>query len=300
LYAHSGQEGLEILSRNEVHVIVSDQRMPGMTGVEFLSRAKELCPNTVRIILSGFADLSSVTEAINRGAIYKFLTKPWDNETLCANVLEAFRHYELTQQRKHLALEIQEANTTLASLSLELSKLLSQRDSQIDHITKFDHLTNLPNRWVFIDRLNQSLGQTPDVRKLVSLLLIDVDHFNYINESIGYTGGDELLKAVSERLSKFTGENDTLARIGSDEFGFLFTDLKSNNEAETIAQQIINSFSGQPVNIGSKETNIGVSIGISQYPSDGADSHSLIKNASVALRNAKSQGNCYVMYSSTK
>jgi len=300
LCAHSGQEGLEILARNEVHVIVSDQRMPGMTGVEFLSRAKELFPNTVRIILSGFADLSSVTEAINRGAIYKFLTKPWDNETLCANVLEAFRHYELTQQRKHLALEIQEANTTLANLSLELSKLLSQRDSQIDHITKFDHLTNLPNRWVFIDRLNQTLEQSRDRRKLVSLFFIDVDHFNDVNESIGYAGGDELLKAVSERLSKFIGKKDTLARVGNDEFGLLFTDMQNNNEAEIIAQKIINSFSREPVNIGSQETSVGVSIGISQYPSDGMDSNTLIKNASVALRNAKSLSNCFVSHSSTK
>lgn len=154
LCAHSGEEGLEMLARNDVHVIVSDQRMPGMTGVEFLTRAKELFPNTVRIILSGFADINAVTEAVNRGAIYKFLTKPWDNETLCANVLEAFRQYELTQQRKALSLKIQESNTTLASISLDLSKLLSQKDSQIDHISNFDHLTNLPSRRLLIDRLN--------------------------------------------------------------------------------------------------------------------------------------------------
>src|SRR4030067_2689223 len=100
LRARSGKEGLELLAQHhEVGVIVSDQRMPEMTGVEFLSRAKKLYPKTVRMVLSGYADLNSVTDAINRGAIYKFLTKPWDNETLCANILEAFIHHELVVEK---------------------------------------------------------------------------------------------------------------------------------------------------------------------------------------------------------
>ena len=296
LCANSGQEGLEMLARNDVQVIVSDQRMPGMTGVEFLSRAKELFPNTVRIILSGFADISSVTEAINRGAIYKFLTKPWDNETLCANVLEAFRHYELTQQRKHLSLEIQEANTTLASLSLELSKLLSQKDSQIEHISKFDHLTNLPSRWVFIDRLNQAIDQSQNNSKIVSLLFIDIDHFSDTNESLGYAVGDEHLKAVSERLSSIVGEKDALARMGSDEFGLLLTNIKNCNDVELMAQKILDSFAKQFFKVGGKEQIISVSIGMSQSLADVADVNTLFKYASTALRHAKSKGKCYVMH----
>jgi len=77
-----------------VQVILSDQRMPGMSGTEFLSQVKEMYPDTVRIVLSGFTDLASVTESINRGAIYKFLTKPWDDDALRAQVLEAFRRHE--------------------------------------------------------------------------------------------------------------------------------------------------------------------------------------------------------------
>lgn len=296
LCAHSGEEGLEMLARNDVHVIVSDQRMPGMTGVEFLTRAKELFPNTVRIILSGFADISAVTEAINRGAIYKFLTKPWDNETLSVNVLEAFRQYELTQQRKGLSLKIQESNTTLASISLELSKLLSQKDSQIDHISNFDHLTNLPSRRLLIDRLNLVLEQSQEIPITVALLFIDVDHFNDINESLGYALGDELLRAVSERLTNLVGEKGCLARMGSDEFGILLTDIQSCNDTEKIAQKILDSFAEQAVSIGGKATIISVSIGVSQYSTEGTDSITLIKNASIALRNAKSKGKCYVMH----
>ncbi|HET6718407.1 MAG TPA: EAL domain-containing protein, partial [Rhodocyclaceae bacterium] len=97
LTAGSAREGLNILATHPVQVIVSDQRMPEMNGTEFLSRARDLYPDTVRLVLSGYTDLGSVTEAINRGAIYKFLTKPWDDAALKKDVREAFRHHESGQ-----------------------------------------------------------------------------------------------------------------------------------------------------------------------------------------------------------
>lgn len=94
LDAGNAAEAFELLATHRVQVILSDQRMPGISGTEFLSQVKEMYPDTVRMVLSGFTDLSSVTEAINRGAIYKFLTKPWDDDALRAQVLEAFRRQE--------------------------------------------------------------------------------------------------------------------------------------------------------------------------------------------------------------
>ncbi len=96
LVAATAPEAFEMLATHRVQVILSDQRMPGMSGTEFLSQVKEMYPETVRMVLSGFTDLASVTEAINRGAIYKFLTKPWDDEALRAQVLAAFRRYDAT------------------------------------------------------------------------------------------------------------------------------------------------------------------------------------------------------------
>jgi FixJ family two-component response regulator len=84
-------EGLEALALNAVQVIISDQRMPGMSGTEFLATVKELYPNTIRIILSGYTDLAVVTESVNRGAVFKFLTKPWDDDQLREQVREGFR-----------------------------------------------------------------------------------------------------------------------------------------------------------------------------------------------------------------
>lgn len=92
LTATSAREGFDLLSTHAVQVILSDQRMPEMNGTEFLSRVRDLYPDTIRIMLSGYADLSSVTDSINRGSIYKFLSKPWNDEALSAGVREAFRH----------------------------------------------------------------------------------------------------------------------------------------------------------------------------------------------------------------
>ena len=99
LTANSGREGLEILGQNKVGVIISDQRMPEMSGSEFLSKVKDLYPDTVRIMLSGYTDLNSVTDAINRGAIYKFLTKPWEDDLLRENIREAFRMAHLNEEQ---------------------------------------------------------------------------------------------------------------------------------------------------------------------------------------------------------
>ena len=89
--ASSPQAAFEHLARQPVHVVLSDQRMPNMSGTEFLSRVRQLYPDTIRIVLTGYTDLESVTSAINRGAIYKFLTKPWDDDQLREQLREAFR-----------------------------------------------------------------------------------------------------------------------------------------------------------------------------------------------------------------
>ncbi|MCT8124972.1 EAL domain-containing protein [Alishewanella sp. BS5-314] len=93
LSCSSAAEALELLAIHQVQVIISDQRMPEMNGTEFLSRVKEMYPDTVRIVLSGYTDLRSVTEAINRGAIYKFMTKPWQDDELKTEIAAAFRRY---------------------------------------------------------------------------------------------------------------------------------------------------------------------------------------------------------------
>jgi diguanylate cyclase (GGDEF)-like protein/PAS domain S-box-containing protein len=129
--ASSGREGLELLARHEVDVIVSDQRMPGMTGVEFLRTVKTLHPETVRIVLSGFTELQSVTDAVNEGAIYKFLTKPWEDKQLREHIAEAFQHKEMADENQRLNLEVRSANQELAKANRQLEELLQQKQQQI-------------------------------------------------------------------------------------------------------------------------------------------------------------------------
>ena len=93
LTAASGDEGLHVLSLNAVQVIITDQRMPGMSGTEFLGKVKDLYPETMRIILSGYTEIDVVTESVNRGAVFRFLTKPWDDDLLREQVRDAFQRY---------------------------------------------------------------------------------------------------------------------------------------------------------------------------------------------------------------
>jgi EAL domain-containing protein (putative c-di-GMP-specific phosphodiesterase class I)/CheY-like chemotaxis protein len=131
LTANNGQAGLDILAEQPVDVIVSDQRMPGMTGVEFLGKAKQLYPDTVRIVLSGYTELHSVTDAVNEGAIYKFLTKPWDDEQLYGHIEEAFKRKEMADENRRLNLEVLSANQELATANHRLGEMLKQQQQQI-------------------------------------------------------------------------------------------------------------------------------------------------------------------------
>lgn len=133
--ANGGQEALELLKQHAVDVIVSDQRMPGMAGTEFLQTAKDLYPDTVRIMLSGYTELQSVTGAVNEGAIYKFLTKPWDDGQLRSHIAEAFRRKELFDENRRLTLEVRVANQELAKANHQLEELLRQKQMQIKRDT---------------------------------------------------------------------------------------------------------------------------------------------------------------------
>jgi diguanylate cyclase (GGDEF)-like protein len=290
LHANSGLEGLEVLARNKVGVVISDQRMPVMSGVEFLTRVYELYPQTIRIVLSGYADLNAVTAAVNQGAIYKIFAKPWENEVLRGDVLEAFERYELLQQKDQLSQEIQNANVLLAQLNLELAAVVERKDSQIDRIAHYDSLTNLPNRLLFLDRLDQELSRAHRDGCMVAVLLADVDRLKQVNDSFGHQLGDQLLQAVASRLTSQVRDCDTVARVAGDEFALVVTGMTSTHAAGEVAQKILDSFTNYPISIGDSEIFVTLSLGISIYPLDGLNTSMLLKNADSALSHCKSEG----------
>ncbi|TXH27487.1 MAG: response regulator [Elusimicrobia bacterium] len=132
LSAGSGGEGLAALRSTPVDVIVSDQLMPDMSGVEFLRQAKENWPETVRIVLSGYTELQSITQAINEGAIYKFLTKPWDDDLIRANIAEAFRYKALADDHRRLTRELATANRELQGLLAEKQHRLELDEASLE------------------------------------------------------------------------------------------------------------------------------------------------------------------------
>ncbi len=115
--AQSAKEGRKILDEHEIGVIVTDQRMPVMTGIEFLESILPIYPDTIRILLTGFSDMNAVMDAINRGQVYKYLVKPWQNDELRLYIQNALELYHLRRENKDLLSKLQQANAQLELLT---------------------------------------------------------------------------------------------------------------------------------------------------------------------------------------
>ena len=180
-----------------------------------------------------------------------------------------------------------------------MEDLTSIKESQknIEKLSNYDFLTGFPNQILFKDRLEQAIIHARKHGDMFTILQIDIDNFKLINDTFGYTTGDELIKKAAERINTRVGEFDTISRISGDEFIIIIQELKKIDEAAVIAQKIINDFKS-PFEIEEKEIFITVSIGISVYPNDGEESESLMKNSNAALRYSKNQGRSnYQFYS---
>jgi diguanylate cyclase (GGDEF)-like protein len=152
-----------------------------------------------------------------------------------------------------------------------------------------DALTGLPNRLVFRDRLDQALAQASRDNDLVGLLFIDLDGFKPVNDRLGHDVGDLLLQQVAERLRQTIRHVDTVARLAGDEFTITLPSIASEQDAGMVAHKVLQAIS-EPYDLGAAVAQVTASIGVSIYPSDGADTDSLIKGADKAMYRAKNQG----------
>jgi diguanylate cyclase (GGDEF)-like protein len=162
-------------------------------------------------------------------------------------------------------------------------------EERLEYQATHDGLTDLPNRNLLADRLYQALLNAHRYRRQVAVLFVDLDHFKFINDSLGHDMGDRLLKIVAERLTHCVRSNDTVARQGGDDFVIVLSGLEKAEDATMIAQKIQEAISG-PINIDEHELEISCSIGISISPKDGEDGQALLKNADVAMYRAKERG----------
>lgn len=155
LTATSGQEGLDILSGSpDIAVIVSDQRMPGMSGAEFLEKSKSISPDAVRIILTGYADVHAAVDAINLGGAWRYLAKPWNDDDLIRTVREAAQHYGLVMENRRLSEIIRQQNEELKKWNSELEYLVQQQTIDIQNKNKTLESMNERLRRNFTDSLS--------------------------------------------------------------------------------------------------------------------------------------------------
>ncbi len=160
---------------------------------------------------------------------------------------------------------------------------------EIEHLAYHDALTGLPNRPLFMDRLIIALAQASRAHQKLAVFFLDLDRFKDINDSLGHTTGDTLLKAVAERVRRCVREGDTVARFGGDEFTLMIPKLENIEDAAKIAQKIIDTLK-IPFVIGDRELFVTTSIGVSISPGDGTDPETLVRNADTAMYRAKDQG----------
>ncbi len=178
------------------------------------------------------------------------------------------------------------------------SDITKARESQdkLDHLAHHDPLTALPNRLLFHDRLHHALQHASRNHEQLALLFIDLDRFKNVNDTLGHHIGDELLKQVSKALQARLREGDTLARLGGDEFIVLLEDIDNQFGASLVAEKLVQMFE-QPFMVAGHELFVTCSVGISLFPDDATDLNMLIRNADVAMYQAKARGrNGYSFY----
>ncbi len=164
-----------------------------------------------------------------------------------------------------------------------------QAEERAQHLADHDALTSLPNRRLLEDRLTQALALSQRNRKQTAVMFVDLDRFKAINDSLGHTVGDLVLKEVALRLVRQLRIGDTVCRIGGDEFVVVLPEAKRSSDAANVAQKIIDTLS-QPVRVADRDLIITPSIGIAVFPEDGRDAEALIRNADAAMYHAKESG----------
>jgi diguanylate cyclase (GGDEF)-like protein/PAS domain S-box-containing protein len=171
-----------------------------------------------------------------------------------------------------------------------------QAEDRLHHLVHYDSLTGLPNRTLFNDRLQQAMFEAERHERLVGVVILDLDQFKHVNDTLGHDAGDELLKHVSERLKAVVRIGDTVARLSGDEFAFVLADMGHVDDGSRVAQKILDAL-GQPFSVSGRDLFVTASLGMTIFPFDDGKIEGLLKNADIAMYRAKERGkNTYQFY----
>jgi len=286
--AMTGEEALKKTEEKSANLVLLDILLPDWEGIDLLDRLRERRSELEVIIITGHSDMDDAVRALN-GGVSGYLTKPINMDVLLDKITDIEKNQHTVFETKKL----------LTSLKNELDKQKVKEDKLV-HLACHDALTGLPNRSLFKARLTLELTHARRNRKKMAVMLLDLDHFKNVNDTLKHDTGDMLLKCVGKRLKSLLRESDTVARIGGDEFFLLLPGLSQKEDVDELAGNILEAVR-KPYVLDGNEILITSSIGISFFPEDGEDAEVLMKNADIAMYQAKDHGrNTHAFYSSVK
>src|SRR5438445_405881 len=230
LTARSGDEAVALFDEldrdgESIALVVADQIMPGMKGVELLEIVDRRLPTTMKILLTGQAGLDAVIDAINRAHLNQYIGKPWDETALLLSVENLLRQYRLQHENRQLIASLSAKNQALLEMNRELEAKIHERthelaeaNSRLAQLAVTDGLTGLYNHRHFHERLTLEVERSQRSGLPLALFMIDVDHFKRYNDKNGHPAGDEVLRQVARLLADGRRVNDFCARYGGEEF----------------------------------------------------------------------------------
>jgi diguanylate cyclase (GGDEF)-like protein len=264
---------LKRLKEQKFDIILLDLSLPDSSGLDTVER---MCAASIQvpvIVLTGLEDDALALAAVHAGAQDYLIKGQVDGPAMSRSIRYAIERKRLEENLLYLATH--------------------------------DSLTNLPNRRLFQDRMAFAIERARRNRKgkkenwKLAVMMLDLDNFKTINDTLGHSQGDLLLQVVAGRLQSSIRKSDTLARMGGDEFPLIFENVTGREEVENLAKKIHSVFL-QPFHLGDHILEITVSIGISLYPSDGDDTETLLRQADIAMYRAKELRNTYRFFEMSK
>jgi len=301
--AQSAKDALELVEElkrdgEPLAVMIVDQIMPGMKGVELLEEVHKRSPGTTKILLTGQAGLDAVVAAINRAGLNRYIPKPWDEPDLRLTVENLLRTFRLHRENESLVddlrrknRELEVAKTILEEKVRERTAELESANQRLNRLAVTDGLTGLYNHRYLHEELRVAVERSLRSGVPVAMLMIDVDHFKKYNDRNGHPAGDEALRTVARLIAEDRRQVDVVARYGGEEFAILLHDVR-RDEAREVAEKIrarvreakIANAEAQPAG------HMTVSIGVALCPDDASTAESLLEVADVALYRAKKAG----------